>query len=308
MRKKAWIKLLLFIMPLLLVLSACARTEAPKGGEEGEAKIRVASKPFTESYILAEIMMQLLAQDTKLTVEYKAIEGGTTSILHPALMKGEIDLYPEYTGTGWLDVLKKGDTPKDSQELYRAVKEEYLKEYNLVWLPMFGFNNTFTLALTAEKQQEDQLKTFSDLSKVANQYVFGSEPDFFERKDGYEGLVQAYGFQFKKAEQMAIALKYPAIDSGKVDVINAFSTDGLLKRYNMVTLQDDKNYFPSYFCAPVVRKDVLEKHPEIETALKKLEGQITDEDMTEMNYKVDEKKLDPKQVAKEFLESKGLLK
>jgi len=192
-------------------------------------------------------------------------------------------------------------------ELYQRVKEEYEKRFNLVYLPLFGFNNTFTLAVRRESAEEDNLKTFSDLARVSERYIFGAEPDFFERKDGYENLVKTYGFRFKATKQMAIALKYPAIVSREVDVIDAFSTDGLLKKFNLVILEDDKNYFPSYFCAPVVRKETLDRYPVIAEVLSRLEGQISNEEMTEMNYLVDEKLMDPRDVAREFLERKGLL-
>jgi len=270
-------------------------------------KVVVSNKPFTESHILAEIMVQLLRRHTDLTVERLIIEGGTTSILHPAIVRGDIDIYPEYTGTSWQEVLRKDEVVSDPLELYERVKKEYEERFGLVYLPLFGFNNTFTLAVRRESAEKDNLKTFSDLARVSERYVFGAEPDFFERKDGYDNLVKTYGFRFKTVKQMAIALKYPAIVSREVDVIDAFSTDGLLKKFDLVVLEDDKQYFPSYFCAPVVRKATLEKYPVIAEVLGRLQGLITDEVMTEMNYLVDEELRDPKDVAREFLEKRGLL-
>jgi osmoprotectant transport system substrate-binding protein len=270
-------------------------------------KVVVSNKPFTESHILAEIMVQLLRRHTDLAVERLIIEGGTTSILHPAIVRGDIDIYPEYTGTSWQEVLRKDEVVSDPMELYERVKKEYEERFGLVYLPLFGFNNTFTLAVRRESAEKDNLKTFSDLARVSERYVFGAEPDFFERKDGYDNLVKTYGFRFKTVKQMAIALKYPAIVSREVDVIDAFSTDGLLKKFDLVVLEDDKHYFPSYFCAPVVRKATLEKYPVIAEVLGRLQGLITDEVMTEMNYLVDEELRDPKDVAREFLEKRGLL-
>jgi len=270
-------------------------------------KVVVSNKPFTESHILAEIIVQMLKAHTDLEVERLIIEGGTTSILHPAIVRGDIDIYPEYTGTSWQEVLRKDEVVSDPLELYERVKKEYEEKFGLVYLPLFGFNNTFTLAVRRESAEKDNLKTFSDLARVSERYVFGAEPDFFERKDGYENLVKTYGFRFKATRQMAIALKYPAIVSREVDVIDAFSTDGLLKKFDLVVLEDDKHYFPSYFCAPVVRKETLDKYPVIAEVLGRLEGQISNEEMTEMNYLVDEKLMDPRDVAREFLERKGLL-
>ncbi|HCU22702.1 MAG TPA: glycine/betaine ABC transporter substrate-binding protein [Candidatus Atribacteria bacterium] len=276
---------------------------------EGNASNRVvlASKPFTESYLLTEIMVLLLQHDTNLDIEYKNIEGGTTSILHPAILRGDIDIYPEYTGTAWQDVLKKENIVSDPQELFNLVQAEYEEQFQLNWLPPFGFNDTFTLAIKADLADKLNIKTYSDLAKVSNQLNFGAEPDFFERKDGFDNLAQTYGFDFKNTRQMAIALKYPAILSGEVDVINAFSTDGLLKRYDMVILQDDKNFFPSYLAAPIVRNALLEIHPEVGESLKKLAGLIDETLMIDMNYQVDEEKKDPQMVAREFLANQGLL-
>ncbi|MBC7217732.1 MAG: glycine/betaine ABC transporter substrate-binding protein [Candidatus Caldatribacterium sp.] len=283
----------------------CIRSEAT--AEEASGVVVMSNKPFTESYILAEIIVQLLEHHTDLRVERRIIEGGTTSILHPALVNGEIDLYPEYTGTAWQEVLRKENIIRDPLELYEAVKKEYRERFGLVWLPLFGFNNTFTLAVRRESAEKDNLTTFSDLARVSEKYVFGAEPDFFERKDGYENLVATYGFRFRGVKQMAIALKYPAILSREVDVINAFSTDGLLRKFDLVILQDDKNFFPSYFCAPVVRGEIVERYPEVAEVLGRLAGRITDEEMTEMNYLVDEERRDPKDVARDFLEREGLI-
>ncbi|MDK2897691.1 MAG: osmoprotectant transport system substrate-binding protein opuBD [Candidatus Atribacteria bacterium] len=267
----------------------------------------VSNKPFTESYILAEIIIQLLENETDLKIEHRIIEGGTTSILHPAIVNGEIDIYPEYTGTAWQEVLKQEEMISDPIELYYKVAEEYQQRFDLTWLPLFGFNNTFTLAVKAELAQKENLKTFSDLALVSEKYIFGAEPDFFEREDGFDNLAKTYGFNFKSVKEMAIALKYPAILSGEVDVINSFSTDGLLRRYNLVILEDDKHFFPSYYCAPVIRTEIIEAHPEIIEAFKKIEGKISDATMTELNFLVDEKRMEPKEVARQFLESIEIL-
>jgi len=291
----------LFFLAVFLVVFSAGIAWAQEG------KVVVSNKPFTESHILAEIIVQILKAHTDLKVERLIVEGGTTSILHPAIVRGDIDIYPEYTGTSWQEVLRKDELISDPMELYQRLKEEYEKRFNLVYLPLFGFNNTFTLAVRMESAEEDNLKPFSALARVSERYIFGAEPDFFERKDGYENLVKTYGFRFKATKQMAIALKYPAIVSREVDVIDAFSTDGLLKKFNLVILEDDKNYFPSYFCAPVVRKETLDRYPVIAEVLSRLEGQISNEEMTEMNYLVDEKLMDPRDVAREFLERKGLL-
>lgn len=310
--KKKMLLLCLSGAMLVTFMFGCGVKEQSKpdsvGSGSASNKITVASKPFTENYILAEIMVQLLDAKTDLVVENRSIEGGTTSVLHPALMNGDIDIYPEYTGTGWQDVLKHEKIIADPQKLYSEVKKEYLKKYDIQWLPMFGFNDTFTLAMPKAEADKAKIESFSDLAAVSKNYVFGSEPDFYERKDGYDGLVTAYGFEFKSAKQMAIALKYKAIEAKQVDVINAFSTDGMLMQFDMKVLKDDKNYFPSYFCAPIIRTQVLKQHPEIGDVLSLLKGQIGDAEMARMNYLVDVKKRDVKAVASDFLKEKGLVK
>ncbi len=304
-------KFLVFLMVGLLsfISIGCGGADEEAAVEsDNTQKIVVASKPFTENYIMAEMITLLLQNRTDLEVEYLPIEGGTTSVLHPALVNGDIDIYPEYTGTGWQEVLKNDSTDQTPEELFELVRNDYQENFDIVWLPSFGFDDTFTLAVTSALATSKGLTTFSDLAKVSQELRFGSEPDFYERKDGYDGLVAAYGFQFKEARQMAIALKYKAIESNEVDVINAFSTDGMLKRFEMVVLKDDLNYFPSYLCAPIVRGETLRAHPEIGEVLAELAGVIDEATMTQLNYQVDELKQEPRAVAEEFLVSLELLR
>ncbi len=270
-------------------------------------KVVVASKPMTEQYILAEMITALIEDNTDIKVEKKLGIGGGTSNIQPAMIKGEIDIYPEYTGTGWLFVLKK-DLIKDPVKLYQEVKKEYSSKYGIKWLGLYGFNDTYALAMKKSVSDKLNINTYSDLASKSDNLRLGSEPDFFEREDGYKGLVSEYGFKFKEKKQVDIGLKYEAINSDNVDVINAFSTDALLKKYDLKVIADDKNFFPSYFATTLIREDTLKKYPELEAVLNKLEGKISDGEMTQMNYLVEGEKKDPKNVAVEFLKSKGLLK
>jgi len=291
-------KLLAFGIVVILVLNTagCAATDK---------KIVLASKPMTEQYVLAEILTQLIEKDTDIKVEQKLGIGGGTSNIQPGMESGAIDLYPEYTGTGWLFVLKK-DLINDPQQLYDSVKKEYAETYNIHWSGLYGFNDTFGIGVKKALADKYNLKTYTDLAKVSADLSFGAEYDFYEREDGYPGLVDTYGFAFKDKVELDIGLKYEAIDADKVDVINVFSTDAQLRKIGMVVLEDDKNFFPSYFAATLIRNDTLEKYPELETVLEKLTGQINNEEMTEMNYLVEIEKQDPKQVAADFLQKKGL--
>ena len=275
--------------------------------KKGDNKIVIASKPMTEQFIIVEMLTALIEDSMQLEVEQKMGIGGGTSNIHPAMIAGEIDIYPEYTGTGWLFVLKK-ELINDPEILFDSVKDSYLKEFDIQWLGPYGFNNTFALAMPRALAEELDIKSYSDLSKVSDQLIFGAEYDFYEREDGMPGLKDTYGFTFKDEVEMDIGLKYDAIGSGKVDVINAFSTDGLLLEYDLVVLEDDKYFFPSYYGATLVRNETLQKYPELKDVLEKLSVAISDQEMIRLNYLVDKENLDPKEVAKDYLVEKGLIK
>lgn len=292
------IGIVILMLSLVLSLSGCNSDE--------EKTVVVASKPHSEQYILAEMISQLIEADTDIKVEKNLGIGGGTANIHPALLEGDIDIYPEYTGTGWLFVLKE-DLINDPNELYESVKARYQEEFDVSWLDLYGFNNTYALAIDRSLAEELNINTYSDLAKVSDQLTFGAEYDFYEREDGYPGLTETYGFEFKDTVELDIGLKYEAIASGQVDVINAFSTDGLLKKYDLKVLEDDKNYFPAYHATTLVRNETLEKYPELEEVLNKLANQISDEEMIQLNYYVENDKRDPEEVAREFLLSKGLI-
>lgn len=281
-----------------LLLSAGCRAQ--------EKKVVIASKPMTEQYILAEMLTQLIEKHTDITVEQTLGIGGGTANIHPGMESGEIDIYPEYTGTGWLFVLKN-DPISDPTALYEAVKESYDEAYGITWMGLYGFNDTFGIAMKKTVAEELGIETYSDLSEKGGSLRFGAEYDFYEREDGYPGLQETYGIDFDKTVELDIGLKYEAIGSDQVDVINVFSTDGRLAQYDLLVLKDDLNFFPSYYCTTLVRNETLKKYPELTEVLETLTGQISDEEMTYMNYRVEINKDDPKQVATDFLTDKGLL-
>ncbi|MDW7649889.1 MAG: glycine betaine ABC transporter substrate-binding protein [Bacillota bacterium] len=299
--------ILVTLAAVLLVVAALAGCSTQDTGETGTTGVvTVASKPHAEQFILGEIMAIMLEEKTALEIRRNFGIAGGTSNLHPAMENGEIDMYPEYTGTGWMFVLKE-DVINDPDLIYQSVKQKYQEQYNITWLEQFGFNNTYTLALPSTLAEEYKLKTFTDLGEVSENFVFGAEFDFYERDDGFNALAETYNLNFKETKDMDIGLKYQAIDAGEVDVINAFSTDGAIKRFNLTVLEDDKQFFPPYYCAPIVRTETLEAHPEIADVLNELAGIITDDVMTELNYEVDVQNREAADVAHEFLESAGLL-
>ena len=261
---------------------------------------------MTEQLILGEMLSILIQENTDLNVEITKGVGGGTSNIHPALIKGDFDLYPEYTGTAWNNILKKTEYP-DDETLWNTLTDEYDTQFGLKWVGMYGFNNTYTLALRKEIADKYNIKTFSDLAKYTPEITFGANPDFYEREDGYQALCDAYGFSFKDHMDMDIGLKYNALNSGEVDVINAYTTDGQLSVADAVSLTDDKGFFKNYYCGTVVREDTLENYPELEGVLKKMDGSITNEEMAKMNYDLEVNNRDEHDVAMEFLKSKGLI-
>lgn len=269
------------------------------------ATIHVATKPMTEQYIMGNMLKDLIEQDTDLKVDITQGVGGGTSNIEPAMESGDFDLYPEYTGTGWAMVLKNGGTY--SEDEFDQLQAGYA-EKGLSWVGMYGFGNTYGIAVRRDVAEKYGLKTYSDLAKVAGQLRLGAEADFFEREDGYDALCQAYGMQFGSTMQLDIGLKYDALEQGSIDALVIFTTDGKLSQADATVLEDDKHFFPSYECGNVVRNQVLDEHPELRGVLEKLDGTITEGDMAQMNYEVEEEGEDPEDVAAEYLRERGLLK
>ncbi len=281
----------------LVLLSGC---------ESRKDTIHIATKPMSEQFILGEMLALLIEENSDLHVKITKGVGGGTSNIHPAMVKGDFDLYPEYTGTGWLVILKK-DTLLPPDQLFSELQKEYSREYGLKWVAPYGFNNAYSLAVSNEMAKKYNLKTFSDLALYPDLFTFGAEYDFYEINDGYADLCAYYNLKFKKNLDMDIGLKYEAMKSGKIDVINIFTTDGQLSHANLTTLKDDKHFFPSYYCATIVREETLKEHPELERILEKMNGILTDQEMADMNYKVDVEHRTEREVAVEFLKKKGLL-
>lgn len=269
--------------------------------------LRVGSKDFTEEFIVAEMYAQLL-EDAGFTVEKKLNLGGTP-IAHTAILNGDIDLYPEYTSTGLLEVLKK-EPIKDAGEIVTTVRQTYEQQFQLTWLEPAPFNNSNTFAVTQETAGKYGLKTFSDLFANASQLRLGGPAEFPERGDT-KSLEQVYGAQissFKEFKQLGTgSLRYDALKNGEVDVIVAFGTDGRIAGDNLVVLEDDKGAYPIYQIAPVVRMDVLEQNPQIAEALNRLAPLLTDDAMRRLNAQVDVEGKEPADVARAFLQEQGLL-
>lgn len=267
--------------------------------------INIATKPMTEGYILGQMLTELIEQDTDLKVNMTTGVGGGTSNIHPAIVKGEFDLYPEYTGTSWEAVLKKEGSYDESK--FDELQKEYKEKYNLEYVNLYGFNNTYGLAVNKDIAEKYNLKTYSDLAKVSNNLIFGAEYDFFEREDGYKELQKVYNVDFKKKIDMDIGLKYQAMKDKKIDVMVIFTTDGQLAISDVVVLEDDKKMYPSYRAGTVVRSEILSKYPELKAVLEKLNNILDDKTMADLNYQVESEGKKPEDVAREYLQEKGLL-
>jgi osmoprotectant transport system permease protein len=272
---------------------------APSG-----SRIAVGSKDFSEQLILGEILAQAIEAETGVTVERRFDLGG--NLAHEALVAGEIDIYPEYTGTALLAILKHRPV-KDPREVSRLVAEEYSKRFDLVWTEPFGFNNTFAILVRDDDARRLNLKTIADAARVSPQWRAGFGQDFMSRADGYPGFARTYGFHFQEIREMDLSLTYRALAEKQVDLIAGNSTDGLIARYGLVQLEDDRKYFPPYDAVPVARRAMLETYPQVRDVLKRLGGILTVEEMRKLNFAVDGEKRQPKDVAREFLLEKNLL-
>ncbi len=267
--------------------------------------IKIATKPMTEQYILGEMLKLLIEQDTDLEVEITHGVGGGSANIHPAMENGEFDLYSEYTGTGWNAILKHESIY--TEDMFDDMNLEYNQRFNMQWVGKYGFNNTYGLAVRKETALKYDLKTYSDLQDISKDLVFGAEYDFFEREDGYNELVKTYNLDFMQTVDLDIGLKYDAITQKNIDVMVIFTTDGKLATSDIVVLEDDKNFYPSYMCVNVIRNQTLKKYPELEEVLNKLTNVISDSEMAQMNNDVETNGKRPKDVAREFLTQKEML-
>jgi osmoprotectant transport system substrate-binding protein/osmoprotectant transport system permease protein len=267
-------------------------------------RIAVGSKDFTEQVILGEILAQVIEGKTGTEVVRRFDLGG--NLAHDAMIAGEIDVYVEYTGTALLAILKEKPMA-DPQQVYQKVKDDYAKRFQLEWTEPLGFNNTFAILVRAEDAEKLGLKTVSDASKVSPQWRAGFGQDFMSRADGYPGLARAYGLRFKEIREMDLSLTYRSLAEKQVDLIAGNSTDGLISRYGLAQLVDDRHYFPPYDAVPVARQAILQKYPELRAVLKQLGGTLSVDEMRKLNYAVDGEKRQPRDVAREFLQRKGIL-
>ena len=285
---------------LRLAVAVCAFTI----GTAAAQTVRVGSKNFTEQFVLAELYAQAL-EAAGIKVERKINLGGTL-IAHKALEERQIDVYPEYTGTMLLAVLKQ-ESMTDRKAVYDKVKTEYAAK-GLVVLDEAPVNNTYVMVVRPDTAQKYKLETLTDLARVSRELKLGAGPEFRDRKDGIPGLKAKYGMEFKEDLQLAIGLRYQALKNDQIQIVNGYSTDGMISAMKLARLKDDKNLWPPYFVAPVARKDALDANPKMAEVLNRVSALLDDATMAELNFKVDGDKMEPKDVARDFLKAKGVLK
>jgi osmoprotectant transport system permease protein len=289
-------------------LPALLAAAALLGGAPAQetAPVVVASKTFTESRLLAEIVAQLLEERAGLEVERRLGLGGSL-ICYAALRSGAIDAYPEYTGTAWSIILEEGEPVRDPLRCYLEVARRYRSELGLEWLSPFGLDNTYAIAVPEELAAARDLRRVSDLAARGAELRAGFSLEFMNRPDGWPGLRDAYGLDFAELRAMEHGLAYEAVASGAIDLIDAYATDGKLLRFDLRILDDDRGFFPPYHAAPVFRQETLARHPQIREALAPLAFRLDDRRIQRMNFEVEDGGRSVVEVARAFLTEEGLI-
>ncbi|MFP4035167.1 MAG: glycine betaine ABC transporter substrate-binding protein [Desulfovermiculus sp.] len=281
------------------------------GPAQAKKEIAVGGKNFTEQYILANFA-KILLEENGFDVKMKT--GVGSSVCRQSLEHGQIDMYFEYTGTGYTVFLKQEDKEimSDGEKVYEYVKKEDAKK-DLVWLEPLQFNNTYTLLMQEDQAQDLGISSISDLAEYMNdnpdELTIGVNAEFWERPDGFKPLMKLYDFRvpYGKVKKMDSGLVYQALRDENVDVSMGFATDGRISAFGFVTLEDDKNYFPTYNPSPVIRKDALEKYPELKEIFQPLSEKLTTEEMQKLNAQVDLEDKDEEKTAREWLEANELI-
>ncbi len=277
------------------------RNNQSSEAHQSSTTIRVGSKDFTENLVIAEIYA-LALEDNGYTVE--RVSNISSSLIHNSIVNDEIDLYPEYTGTGLLSVLGE-DMETDPEKVYKTVKKEYEEQFNLTWLDYASANDSQGLVIRTEVANSLNIKTISDLQAHASELRFASQGEFDEREDGLPGLEKTYGtFNWQSSKVYDNSLKYSVLENDEADVTPAYTTEGQLVSTDKFTLlEDDKQFWPPYNLAPVVRDNILDDNPDIKTILNNISAKLDTETVTELNAKVDVDGQEYTDVAKEYYDS-----
>ncbi len=291
---KKFVALCVLAFSLIVLIAAC---------QASGDRIVIGTKNFTEQIILGEILAQQIESKTKLKVDRKFNLGGTY-VCFNGIRNGELDIYPEYSGTAYTAILKL-PAIGDAKKVFETVQQRFDRDFRLEWSKPFGFNNSFAIVVRGEDARRYNIQTLSQAAAQTPKWRAGFGFEFLNREDGFPGLSKTYDLKFAdKPKTMDLGLLYRALQDRQVDLVAGNTTDGLLSSQDLTVLQDDKKYFPPYEAAAIVRQEALQKHPELRQALDELGNKISEKTMRELNYRVDGKKEDVKQVVQEFLRSK----
>ena len=290
------------VIPIVLVVMLLA-TVMVAGCSRQDNVVRIGHKNYTEQRLTGQMLSVLIEAKTDYSTE--VIEFGGTMLCFEALKSDEIDVYPEFTGTAYSAILEQTNII-GQQETYDYVKKAFEEQYGITWLDELGWNNTYILSVTAETAEKLGISTVSELVPYASDMVMGCDNEFLGRTDGLPGFKETYGIDFKQELPMDQGLTYAALREGEIDVNVSFSTDGRIEKFNLVNLEDDKNFFPPYYVAPILKQDYVDANPAVVEALRLLKEKFTDEDMQKYNLMVDEGD-DARDVATQALKDKGLI-
>nr|WP_295970662.1 osmoprotectant ABC transporter substrate-binding protein [uncultured Bacillus sp.] len=290
---------LLIVLSFSLLLSACS---LPGLSGSPEDTVRIGTLNTSESQIMGQMIRQLIEHYTDLEV-VMVNNLGTSTVAHQAMVDGQIDISStRYTGTDLTGALQL-EPEKDPHKAMEIIQREFQKRWDQTWLDSYGFENSYDFAVTEELAEKLHLEKVSDLQPYTNELSFGVDNSWIHRKgDGYQGFTDMYGFEFPNIYPMQIGLVYQALDTGDMDVVLAYSSDGRISSFDLKILEDDKQFFPPYDTSMVVRNELFRNNPELEEILPKLSGTISTERMQELNYEADGKMREPAVIAKEFLE------
>jgi osmoprotectant transport system permease protein len=287
----------------VIVLTACLMVTGSFAQET--VRLTVGSKNFPENRLLAEMFARLIESRTDITVDRKLNLAGTT-VCFEALRAGDIDFYPEYTGTGLVILL--GEEPgSDAPTTFARVRSEFRRQWNLEWLDPLGFENAYEIAVPREIAERHELVTISDLTRVSGDLIAGLGYEFMERDDGLPGLERTYGLRFKNVRGMQQALKYQAAGARRIDVLDVYTTDGRLLVHELVVLRDDRGFFPPYEAAALVRGETIAEHPRVRETLELLSGRLSEDTMRGFNLRLQEEGDTVEQVAQDALEGLDLI-
>ena len=297
-------KILIF---LILITFACLFGSISSFNNTKKDKLIISGKLSSEPEILINMYKILIEENSKIGVELKP-GLGKTSFVFNALKNGDIDIYPEFSGTAVFTFLNETPVNNNAEDVFNQAQKGMETKFKMVMLKPMKYNNTYAIAVSKKFADENNLKTISDLVRVKDKIKAGFTREFNDREDGYPGLKKLYQFEIPNIKEFEPKLRYVAVQSGDINLVDAYSTDPELAQYNMIILKDDKHLFPPYQGAPLMKEALLKKHPELEGILNKLSGKITESQMSQMNYQVGVEGKPAAKVAREFLVKQGLLK